>query len=212
MAARSYTRQEDSHGWLGIRFQPQSRAKPSEIIIHARLNDRENAQQQEALGILGVNLVHGALYRQEQPKELITSLLDGLTTERAQVNMIEFSGPAFRGVDNRFMSLQLVQQGLAGAAMFTADGEVVQVAEALYKKPILVERGSFRPITNVTIDMLECAWSQFVQKPKVEGKELVVLMEMTLNNLTDHGEIGHQDFLDRVDLLRTLGKTVLISN
>jgi hypothetical protein len=212
VAARSYLHAENSHGWLGIRFQTEPRAKPSEIILHARLNDRENLQQQEALGILGVNLVHGAMYRHQQPKELIASLLDGLTTERLRVNAIEFSGPAFRDVDNRLMSLQLVQQNLAGAAMFTANGEVVEVSEVLYKKPILVERGSFHPITNVTIDMLACARSQFVQEREVEGEELVVLMEMTLNNLTDHGEIAHQDFLDRVDLLRTLGKTVLISN
>jgi hypothetical protein len=212
VAARSYVHPENSHGWLGIRFQTEPRAKPSEIIIHARLNDRENLQQQEALGILGVNLVHGAIYRHMQPKELIASLLDGLTTERLRVNMIEFSGPAFRDVDNRLMSLQLVQQNLAGAAMFTANGEVVEVSEVLYKKPILVERGSFHPITNVTIDMLKCARAQFVQEREVDGEELVVLMEMTLNNLTDHGEIAHQDFLDRVDMLRTLGKTVLISN
>jgi hypothetical protein len=212
VAARSYVHPDNSHGWLGIRFQTEPRAKPSEIIIHARLNDRENLQQQEALGILGVNLVHGAIYRHKQPKELIASLLDGLTTERLRVNAIEFAGPAFRDVDNRLMSLQLVQHNLAGAAMFTANGEVVEVSEVLYKKPILVERGSFHPITNVTIDMLECAQSQFVQEREVDGEELVVLMEMTLNNLTDHGEIAHQDFLDRVDLLRTLGKTVLISN
>jgi hypothetical protein len=212
VAARSYVHPENSHGWLGIRFQAEPRAKPSEIIIHARLNDRENLQQQEALGILGVNLVHGAIYRHKQPKELIASLLDGLTTERLRVNMIEFSGPAFHGVDNRLMSLQLVQQNLAGAAMFTAKGEVVEVSEVLYKKPILVERGSFHPITNVTIDMLKCARAQFVQEREVDGEELVVLMEMTLNNLTDHGEIAHRDFLDRVDMLRTLGKTVLISN
>src|SRR5712671_3184878 len=183
VAARSYLQQQNSHGWLGIRFQAHPRAKPSQIIIHARLNDRENLQQQEALGIVGVNLVHGALYRHEQPKELIASLLDGLTTERLQVNTIEFSGPAFRNVDNRFMTLQLVQQGLAGASMFTADGEVVQVSDVLPKKPILVERGSFHPITKVTIDMLECARSQFVQEREVEGEELVELMEMTLNNL-----------------------------
>jgi hypothetical protein len=212
VAARSYTRQEDSHGWLGMRFQPQPRAEASEIIIHVRLNDRENVMQQEALGISGINLIYGALYQHEQPEELIASLLDGLTTERLQVNMIKFSGPAFRGVDNRLMSLQLVEHGLSGAAMFTTDGEVVQVSEALYKKPILVERGSFRPITNVTIDMLECARSQFVREPKVDGEDLVVLIEMTLKNLTEKGAIDHQDFLDRADILRTLGKTVLISN
>jgi hypothetical protein len=116
-------------------------------------------------------------------------------------------------VDNRLMSLQLVQQGLTDSAMFTANGEVVQAAEVLYKKPILVERGSFRPVTKVTIDMLNCAQAQFVQEPQVQGEEIVVLMEMTLRNLTgDAGLIDHQDFLDRVDLLGSLGKTVLISN
>lgn len=213
VAARSYAREEvDSHGWLGIRFQDEPRAKLSEIIIHVRLNDRENLQQQEALGIVGVNLVYGALYLHEQPEKLIGSLLDDLTPQRLQVNLIRFSGPAFREVDNRFMSLQLVQQGLAGAAMFMPGGEAVLASEVLYNKPVLVERGSFRPITNVTIDMLECARAQFVQEPGVQGEDPVVLMEMTLNNLTDQGEIDHKDFLDRVEILGTLGKTVLISN
>jgi hypothetical protein len=125
--------------------------------------DHENLQQQEALGIMGVNLVHNALYRFEQPVSLIASLLDNLTRERAEVDMIKFSGPAFLSVDNRLMSLQLVESGLADSAMFTADGEVVQAAEVLYKKAILVERGSFRPVTRTTIDMLNCAQAQFIQ-------------------------------------------------
>jgi hypothetical protein len=96
--------------------------------------------------------------------------------------------------------------------MFTAGGEMVHAAEVLYKKPILVERGSFRPVTKVTLDMLECAQAQFVQEPAVQGEPIVVLMEMTLKNLTEGGVIDHRDFLDRVDLLGSLGKTVLISN
>jgi hypothetical protein len=139
-------------------------------------------------------------------------LADDLTNDRVEVDMIKFSGPAFQKVDNRIMSLELVQQGLANAAMFTADGEVVHAAEILYKKPILVERGSFRPVTKLTLDMLECAQAQFIQEPQVQGEEIVVLMEMTLKNLTDSGVINHKDFLDRVDLLGSLGKTVLISN
>ena len=110
------------------------------------------------------------------------------------------------------MSLELVRQGLANSAMFTANGEVVQAAEVLYKKPILVERGSFRPVTKVTLNMLECAQAQFIQEPQVRGEEIVVLMEMTLHNLTDAGVIDYKDFLDRIDLLGSLGKTVLISN
>ena len=212
VAAKSFKGTGDCHGWLGIRFQHHPKAAPSEVIVHVRLLDRENLQQQEALGIIGVNLVYGAFYLHEDPKDFIGSLMDELTQERVEVDMIKFSGAAFEKIDNRLMTLQLVQQGLTSAAMFTANGEVVQAAEVLYKKSILVERGSFRPVTHVTVDMLNCAQAQFIQEPGVEGEEVVVLMEMTLKNLTDAGEINHQDFLDRVDILGAMGKAVLISN
>jgi hypothetical protein len=210
--ARSFTRPDEGQGWMGIRFQAQPGAMPSDIIIHVRMLDKENVQQQETLGIVGVNLIYGALYLSHQPEELIASLMDDLTRDRVEVDMIKFSGPDFDKVDNRLMSLQLVQKGLANAAMFNADGEVVQASEALYKKPILVERGSFRPVTKTTLNMLQCSLAQLVQEPQVQGEEIVVLLEMTLKNLTDGGVIDHKDFLDRVDILASLGKTVLISN
>lgn len=212
VAAKSFSRQDECHGWMGIRFQSHPRSEPADIIIHVRLLDRENLQQQEALGIMGVNLVYAAMFHLTQPELVIESLKDNLTTERVEVDMIKFSGAAFENTDNRLMSLQLVEQGLTNAAMFTAKGEVVQASEVLYKKAILVERGSFRPVTKVTIDMLECALAQFVQEPQVQDEEVFVLMEMTLKNLSVEGEIDHKDFLDRVDILGTLGKTVLISN
>jgi hypothetical protein len=213
VAARSYSRQDEAHGWMGVRFQTAPQTDPSEIIIHVRMLDKENLQEQEALGIIGVNLIYGALVYFQEPETLIGSLMDSLNRERIEVDMIKFAGPAFQALDNRLMSLQLVTQGLTDSAMFTANGEVAQAAEVLYKKPILVERGNFRPVTKVTIDMLNCAQAQFVQEPRVQGEEIVVLMEMTLRNLTgDGGVIDHKDFLDRVDLLGSLGKTVLISN
>lgn len=212
VAARSYKRKDDAHGWLGVEFQTEPNGPASQIIIHARLLDKENVQEQEALGVVGVNLIYGAIYQYKDPYSLIDTLLDNLTTDRVEVDMIEFSGPAFVGVDNRLMSLQLVQKGLTKAAMFLSNGTVVQPADVLYKKCIIVERGSFRPVTKVTIDMLECATAQFVQEPKVQGEDVVVLMEMTLKNLIDGDAIDHKDFLDRVDILGSLGKTVLISN
>ncbi|MBI5772327.1 MAG: TonB-dependent receptor [Verrucomicrobia bacterium] len=213
VAAKSYSRKDvEAQGWLGVRFQTQPQGEPSEIIIHARLLDKENLQEQEALGVVGVNLVHGALYLHADPAALIQALLDNLTPERVEVDMIKFSGPAFASVDNRLMAMQLVQLGLTKAAIFTANGEVVQPADILYKKALLVERGSFRPVTKVTMDMLECAQALFVQEPKVQGEDVVVLMEMTLKNLTDGDKIDHQDFLDRVDILCALGKNVMISN
>ena len=212
VVARSYLRKDESHGWMGIRFQAEPKSEPSEIIIHLRMLDRENVPQQEALGIMGVNLIYGALYRHLEPEQLIGTLLDGLTHERVEVDMIKFSGPAFPRVDNRLMSLQLVQQGLAGAAMFTPEGEVIQPAEVLYKKAILAERGTFRPVTRATVDLLRCALAQFTQEPRVQGKEVVVLLEMTLSTLRDGGAIDHRDFLDRVDTIGTLGRMVLVSS
>jgi len=136
-------------------IQAESGADPSEILIHLRMLDKENVRQQEALGIIGVNLIHGTFYSWQQPEFLIRSLLDDLTWERAEVDMIRFAGPAFAGVDNRLMALELVRKGLTEAAMFTAEGEAVQWAEVLYKKPVLVQRGSFRPLTKATLDVLE---------------------------------------------------------
>jgi hypothetical protein len=174
--------------------------------------DKENVREQEALGIIGVNLIYGAFYHFKDMNALIASLLDDLSRERIEVDMIQFSGPCFEKVDNRLMSLQLVQQGLTDAAMFTSDGEMVQPAEMLYKKTVLVERGSFRPVTNTTLDMLERAQEQFLLEPGVKGEQPVVLMEMTQRNLLSEGGMDHNDFLQRVDILSALGKTVLISN
>jgi len=212
VAARSFRRHDESHGWMGIRFQTSPRAPASDIIIHVRMLDALNIQQQEALGIIGVNLIYAAFHHSNRPETLIASLLDDLSSARMEVDMIRFSGPDFLAVDNRLMSLQLVAQGLTKAAMFRADGDVVQAAEAFYKKSILVERGSFRPVTHVTNDMLDCARSMFAAQDHVEESNLEVLMEITMQNLLSGGRLDLHDFLDRIDLLAALGRTVLISN
>jgi hypothetical protein len=212
VTATSFSRREDSNGWMGIRFQHVPRAEPSEVIIHLRMLEHENLQQQEALGIMGVNLLWATFHLAGRPTELILSLLDDLSRDRVEVDMIKCTGPAFAGVDNRLLALELVRNGLADAAMFCADGEVVQASEVLHRKPVLVERGSFRPVTRVTHDMLEKALAQFIRTKDMRPEDVVVLMEMTLRNLTAEDGIDTRDFLDRVDLLGALGRTVLISN
>jgi hypothetical protein len=213
VAAKSHSRREEGHGWLGIRFQTEPRGKPSEIVIHARMWDQENVRQQEALGILGVNLIHGAFHDHARPEALIGSLMDGLTRDRMEVDMIKLAGPAFSGIDNRLMSLQLVEQRLTNAAVFAPDGEVVEPAELLYDKPVLMERGSFRPVTRVSLDMLERSLAAMREEPDIGAREIVVLMEMTLRNLLTLGErVEHADFLSRMDTLRALGRTVMVSN
>src|SRR6478752_10701062 len=177
------TRRDGGNGWLGIRFQDEPGAAPSEIVIHVRMLDKENVRQQEALGIIGVNLIYGTFYLHRQPELLIRSLLDNLTWERVEVDMIRFSGPAFAGLDDRLMALQLVREGLTEAAMFTSQGEAIQWAEALYNKPVMVQRGSFRPVTKATLDVLERGVEQFLQEPELKGEQPQVLMEMTLRHL-----------------------------
>ena len=210
VAARSFKLHNESHGWLGVRFQTEPRGPSSNIIIHVRMLDEQNVDQQEALGVIGVNLLYAAFYYQ-QPERLISSLQENLMPGRIEVDMIKFSGPAYGGVDNRLMSLQLVSQGLTESVMFRADGETVQPAEVFYKKALLVERGSFRPVTYATNDMLDGARRVFLKKCGCSEDQLVVLMEMTLENLLSEGQLDHADFLARVDILGALGRTVLVS-
>jgi hypothetical protein len=211
VATRGYRNPGDGRGWVGLRFQTRPHEEPSEVFVHAHLFDSTAARQQEALGVLGVNLIYGAFFRRKDPADLIASLMDELSRERVELDMIKLSGPAFAGVDNRLMSLQLVERGLTDAAMFTASGEAVQPSEVLYKKPILVERGSFRPATKLTLDLLHRALEQFLQEPSVRGQQPVVLAEMTLRSLVPEPDVGHTDFLARADILRALGFDVLVS-
>jgi len=210
VAARSFKQHNESHGWLGVRFQAEKRGDPSQIIIHVRMLDEMNVDQQEALGVIGVNLLYGAFYYHE-PEKLISSLQENLAWGKIEVDMIKFSGSAFCNIDNRLMSLQLVSQGLTNAVMFTADGETVQPAEVFHKKAILVERGSFRPVTYATNDMLDGARRVILAQSGCSEQDLIVLMEMTLQNLLAEGQLNHADFLARVDILGALGRTVLVS-
>jgi hypothetical protein len=213
VTARSFKGGNECHGWMGVKFQAHPRDEPSQIVLHVRMLDSEAWLQHEALGVVGVNLLHGAFFEHHEPEQLIESLLDRLTTGRIEIDMVQFSGIEFRNVDNRLMALKLVQLGLSGAAMFGPDGKVLQPSEALRKKAVLVERGSFRPTTLVNIDMLECALAKFGADPAVTGKPVIALTELTMRNLLAGGEdVDRRDFLARADLLAACGLTVLISD
>jgi len=213
VSARSFKGNNECHGWMGIKFQPRPGAPNSQIIVHVNMKDWENAQQQEALGIVGVNLIYGACNLAQQPEQLLESLLDGLSTDRIEIDLIEFSGPEFEQVDNRIMSLRLVQLGLSGAAMFGPDGRVLLASEVLHKKPVLVERGRFRPVTNVNVDILRSALAAFERvSPDVQPGETIALMEMPMSSLFTDGEVDLTDFLSRAEVLAATGHTVMISD
>ena len=215
VATRNYKGDNECHGWMGVQFQVRPEGAPSQIVIHVRMLDADHVAQQEALGILGVNLIHAALLRHENPEYVLRSLLENLGAARIEVDMVQFLGPAYIGVDHRLLALKLVQLNLSDAAMFGPSGAVIQPSEALRKKPILVERGSFRPVTHVNIDMIHCARQQFaLHASGGDGgeEEIVTLFELTMKNLLSSGEIDYADFLARADVLAATGATVLISD
>ncbi|MFK7926076.1 MAG: TonB-dependent receptor [Bacteroidia bacterium] len=211
----NYRKTNKGHGWMGIRFQSQAHEKPNDIILHMVLKDPEARWQQEAIGILGVNLVYSAFHHADDIDKFLKVLMEGLDHDRMEVDMLSFGGPSFDGkLDNRLVALKLVKNGISDAAMFSPSGDVLQASEALYKKNILCLRGRFRPVTHINLDMLQAGREQFLQEGDVEDERVTVLTELTLSNLLDpeQGTIDDKDFLDRVDILASLGQTVMVSN
>ncbi|MDC7993663.1 TonB-dependent receptor [Altibacter sp. HG106] len=212
VATIDFAKKYKGHGWVGIRYQTQADEDYSEIILHIRFKENEAVLQQNTLGILGVNLIYGAYYKYDQPKKLLRYLYDHIDKDKIEIDTINFSGPKFKEVDNRLMSLQLIKNGMTDAVIFGPDGNNILPARILYKKNILALRGSFRPVTKVNIDMYERSYEMFLKENRVEKDRTEVIFEITLSNLRAEGEINEQDFMDRAKLLCSLGHTVMISN
>ncbi|MBZ9630387.1 TonB-dependent receptor [Salegentibacter sp. LM13S] len=212
VATIDFAKKYKGHGWLGIKFQTQPETEYNQILIHIQFHENNAAQQQITLGLLGVNLIYGSYYYHDNPKKLLKSLYDHIDTDKIEIDAINFHGPSFKNVDNRLMSLELLRNGITEAVMFGADGNNVLPASILYKKNILTLRGSFRPVTRVNMNMYEESLKLFLQEKKVEEEDTVVIFEITLNNLKSEGDINEKDFLDRAQLLCSLGHTVMISN
>ncbi|GEM56724.1 nicotinate-nucleotide adenylyltransferase [Flavobacterium branchiophilum NBRC 15030 = ATCC 35035] len=212
VATIDFAKQFKGHGWVGIRYQIEPDEDYNEIILHIRFKETDARLQQETLGILGVNLIYGAFYKYNDPKKLLRYLYDHLDKDQLEIDTINFSGPRFANVDNRLMSLQLVKNGMTDAVIFNPDGINILPAAILYKKNILALRGSFRPVTKVNMDMYEKSLNMFLQESKVSKENTLVIFEITLSNLRTDGEIDERDFMDRAELLCSLGQTVMISN
>ena len=207
----NYSKTIQGHGWIGVRFQSSPNQIPSDFIVHVILHDQDSKLQQETVGTIGTNILH-ACFNENDPKEILKRAYDSIEKEQFEINMVEVVGPAFKNVDNRLLSLTLVKERMTNAVIFTPDGKNKQPSDILYKKNILTMRGSFRPVTKVNIDMLEKGLEKFVKTKKVEKKDIQILFEITLSNLKAEGQVDEQDFLDRADLLCSLGYTVMISN
>ena len=208
----NYRKDNDPNGWMGVKFQLKPGAEPNEVIIHVRLKGTDSLYQQRVLGGVGTNLLFACYWYHDQMDEFIDSLMDNLSTDQLEIDMIRVKGPDFSNIDNRLLALQLVKKSYTDGTIFGADKEVYQPKDVLYKKSILCLRGRFRPVTKVNEDMLKSGLQSYTEEVGGDTKDLVVLSEITLNNLTGDGEFGNKDFLDRADILCNLGHTVLVSN
>ena len=207
----NYEKTFRGHGWVGIMFQAKPGEEYSEVVLHVKFNENDATLQQETLGSLGVNLVYGAFYHNDNPRELIKSLYDEISVDKIEIDMIDFRGPAFEYVDNRLMSLQLIKNGMTDAVIFNSEGNNMLPADLLYKKDVFAVRGSFRPVTLVNVDMFENGLEMFLKDTGGKPEDTVILFEITIVNLKASGDIDERDFLDRVDVLAKLGYTVMIS-
>lgn len=212
VATIDFSKRYKGHGWLGIRYQLEPTQKEfDEIILHIRFKQNEARLQQETLGTVGVNLIYGAFYKYHKPRKLLKYLYDHIDKDTIEIDMVNFSGPSFKDVDNRLMSLQLIRNDMTDAVMFGPDGNNLLPASVLYKKNILALRGSFRPVTKVNMDMFQKSYEIFIRDPSVDEDNAIVIFEITLSNLTASGEIDERDFMDRAELLCSLGHSVMIS-
>ena len=212
VATIDFAKKYKGHGWMGIKFQTESKAEYSEIKLHVRFHLPEAKAQQEILGLMGVNLIYGAYYKHNKPRSLIKYLYDHIDPSIIEIDTINFSGPLFKDVDNRLLSLELIKNGMTQAVMFGPDGKNILPAAELYKKNILTIRGSFRPVTKVNEDMYEKSLKMIKKDKKLTEKNTISIFEITLSNLTAQGKLDEQDFLDRAILLCSMGKTVMITN
>ncbi|MEO0794696.1 MAG: TonB-dependent receptor [Verrucomicrobiota bacterium] len=213
VATASYSNRKPGHGWMGMRIQLTPGGEPHDILVHLRLLEKTAQAQQDALGVFGVNFIWAALVYQLDMDQFIPSLLDHLEDDRIEVDMLEFIGPAFENIQNPIVGLKLVEHGLTNAVLFNSKGGFLLPMEAFYKKAILAERGSFRPVTHVNVDMINAAGGQFVQEDTMQNEQVMPLFEITMKNLLGKGQdIDYDDFLARVHTINTLGYPVLVSN
>ena len=212
VTARSHKHASDGKGWLGIRFQTEANRAPGEIHLHVRLMDPTNSEQMEVLGMLGVNLIHAAFLHWRNPEEVLNRLMDGIRYGRLEVDMVAFGGPVFSRVDNRLASLKLVRSNLTPVSLFAATGENLEAEDSFYNKSVLLLRGHYRPITNFHMRMMSKASAIFRADPANKGREIVEVCEITMRNLVRSRKAGIEDFLDRVDCMGALKRTVMVSN
>jgi len=210
--AINYTRTIKGNGWMGLRFRLRPDGPFNDLVIHVKMLDTNNRLQQEAIGVLGVNMIYACFYYNQDPERMVRSLVDNIK-DRVSIDLLRIYGEDFEYFDRRLLSLYLIKHKLTSVAMFNIDKSSIHASEFLYRGSLMVIRGNFRPPTLVTQDVIASSFEQFKEETQAEENKLNLMMEMTMDYLkTDTGQVNEKDFLDRADMLSTLGHNVLLSD
>ncbi|GEM66948.1 hypothetical protein SMI01S_05540 [Sphingobacterium mizutaii NBRC 14946 = DSM 11724] len=212
----NFTKTNEPHGWIGIRFQHEVDGPTNDIIIHVRLLDSDNRLQTKVLGILGVNLVFAAYYYAENPQTMIESLVDNLSVGSVEIDLVKVSGPLFANANERLLNLYLIAKGFSKAAIFKPDGKAAQIKDYLYKKNIIILRTKYRQKSNPNFDLFNLAVEEFLKNTKAVPENTVVLIEVLMGNVLDENSvISDEDliyFAERAEYLCSTGNNILVSN
>jgi hypothetical protein len=158
--AINYTRTIKGNGWMGLRFRLVPDGPVNDMVLHVKMLDTNNRLQQEAIGILGVNMIYASFYYNDNPEKMVMSLVDNIK-DRVSIDLLRINGQSFNYFDNRLVSLYLVKHKLTSVAMFDINSRSIHASEFLYRESLMVIRGNFRPPTIVTQDVIECSFNQF---------------------------------------------------
>jgi hypothetical protein len=170
ISARNYSGTNDCHGWIALRFLQQPNGLPSDVILHVNLRDSSNVLQQEAVGILGVNLLYAVHHAIASPTEFLESVFEDLGLERMEIDCLELSGPAFAGWNHKEIHAYLVAGGYAQAVVFPVDGEFVPVSELLYKRAVVLAPGRFDLNDHLHADLVRVTLAELPEEELKESK------------------------------------------
>ena len=184
VAARNYQGTNEQHGWLGVRFQTAPGSEASQMLLHINLCDATSQLQQQAIGLLGVNLVYAALHQRTSSKIFLAGLFDELSIARIEIDVIEFDGPSFIGEDARLWCLELLQNEMAHAIVFDSEARTVEPSTALRKRPLVLMRGSFSHPELFDPDLFQTANQQLYAEGAPFERKPANLLEMTIHHAT----------------------------
>ena len=172
------------------------------------MKDPNRLQQQEAIGILGVNVLFSAFYLHGSESEFVNSLVENIGPQRIELDIIRLNGPDLTHIKDAILNLELLSLGISNGVLFGPDGSITQASETFYNAPLLVQRGTFRPITNINVDIIKQGIKEFRNDSPEWDQDPLILMEIFM----DDNDKNFNDYLKRVEIINSLGYNVLISN